>query len=127
MISGHGIRVFLGPSCSWDEARAVLEAEYRPPARRGDLLRAVADGVGTIVLIDGVLVYDYPPSPKEVFAALEQGVSVIGTASLGALRSVELRNHGMKGFGTIYQWYLSGIIDRDDEVVVPFDAETGIA
>jgi hypothetical protein len=43
--------VFLGPSLPRPVAEAILEADYRPPVRRGDL-----DDVGqarTVLLIDG--------------------------------------------------------------------------
>lgn len=123
----HRTRVFLGPSCSVAEASEILPADYQPPARRGDLLCAAAEGFKTIVLIDGLLIYSYPPSPKEVAAVLAQGIQVAGAASLGALRGVELRHLGMRGSGVVYDWYLTGRIDGDDEVVVPFDATSNEA
>ena len=32
--------VFLGPSLPLETARDILDAEYRPPAAQGDILRA---------------------------------------------------------------------------------------
>lgn len=119
--------VFLGPSCSGERALAALAAELRPPARRGDVERAARDGATTIILVDGYLVHDYPPSPMEVYGVLARGVRVIGTASLGALRAVELRDHGMIGSGWVYDQFVNGFIDRDDEVVVACDSRDGHA
>jgi len=67
------------------------------------------------------MIYDYPPSPQELLDALEAGVAVWGAASLGALRAVELRPFGMKGVGWVYERYLNGDIESDDEVVVTLD------
>lgn len=119
--------IFLGPSCQRPRAVQVLHGIYRPPARRGDLAQAVRDGAKTLVLIDGYLVYDYPPSPMEVYEVIQQGVKVVGSASLGALRAVELRYHGMIGVGWVYQRYLDGTIVADDEVVTTINPRTGAA
>lgn len=72
-----------------------------------------------IVLLDGCLVYAYPPSPCEVYEAIAAGVTVVGAASLGALRAVELRAHGMAGCGWVYERYLDRTCVADDEVVTP--------
>lgn len=119
--------VFLGPSCDVDRARSVLKADYRAPARRGDVARAAAEGARTIVLIDGCLVYDYPPSPMEIAEVIAESAIVIGAASLGALRGVELRRLGMKAIGWVFERYLDGTIVADDEVVVRVDPRTGAA
>jgi TfuA protein len=118
------IVTFLGPSYPRFLAQKILDADYRPPARRGDLIRAVKDGAQTIILIDGYLVYDYPPSPMEVHEVIARGVTVIGTASLGALRAVELKQCGMFGSGWVYERYLDLSIDSDDEVVTSLNART---
>jgi hypothetical protein len=101
----------------------VLDADYRPPARRGDLAQAAAEGARRIVLIDGLLVYAYPPSPSEIAEVMEQGVEVHGAASLGALRAVELRFCGMMGIGWVYKCYLYVTVDSDDEVVTPLSPQ----
>jgi hypothetical protein len=111
------IVVFTGPSCSTHVAGGILSAVYRPPAIRGDIAAAVDEGAEVIVLIDGVMVYAYPPSPMELADALRAGVRVFGCASLGALRSVELAPLGMQGIGWVFRQYASGRIESDDEVV----------
>ena len=112
------IAVFLGPSLRKDQACALLDADYYPPARKGDVYRIIASGVKTIILIDGV--FHTTPSvwQRELLDALEQGIQVMGASSMGALRAAELHQFGMIGGGTIFEWYRDGIIDGDDEVAL---------
>jgi hypothetical protein len=116
-----GIVVFLGPSLSWDKAERVLEADYRPPAKRGDLYSAAREGAEIILLIDGVFFQECSVAHKEVIYALEAGVKVLGASSMGALRASELDIYGMEGIGKIYQAYKSGHLVSDDEVALTFD------
>ncbi|MFJ2095435.1 TfuA-like protein [Streptomyces sp. NPDC087901] len=71
-----------------------------------------------MVLIDGV--YHQAPAlrHKEILAAMGRGVTVIGAASIGALRAAELDTFGMLGVGSVYAAYACGDIDGDDEVAV---------
>ncbi len=118
--------IFLGPSLSHEKARKVFaEADYRPPAKKGDFLRLAADpDVKMVGFVDGVFLQDYPPTPIEVYQlARKEGMLLAGAASLGALRAVELEKFGMVGIGKIFQLYKSGKIDADDEVAVTFDPE----
>lgn len=115
------IIIFLGPSLSRDKAKSILiDAEYKPPARKGDLLKV--DRYAIIGLIDGVFLQDYPPTPIEVYTAIARGAKVFGAASIGALRAVELERLGMKGIGTIFRLYRQGRIEGDDEVAVTFNS-----
>jgi hypothetical protein len=118
--------IFLGPSLSHERARRIFAgADYRPPAKKGDLLRLAADPeVRMVGLVDGVFLQDYPPTPIEVYQlARKQGVLLAGAASLGALRAVELEKFGMVGIGRVFQLYRSGRINADDEVAVTFAPE----
>ena len=116
-----GIVVFLGPSLSRDRAEKVLEADYRPPAKRGDLYLAAREGAEIILLIDGVFFQECSVAHKEVIYALEAGAKVLGASSMGALRASELDIYGMEGIGKIYQAYKSGHLVSDDEVALTFD------
>jgi hypothetical protein len=116
-----GIVVFLGPSLSRDKAEPVLEADYRPPAKRGDLYLAAREGADIILLIDGVFFQECSVAHKEVIYALEAGAKVLGASSMGALRASELDIYGMEGIGKIYQAYKSGHLVSDDEVALTFD------
>jgi hypothetical protein len=112
------VHVFLGPSVPIEDARSILDATYRPPVVMGDVYRAVRDGAEAIGIIDGL--FEQIPSVfhKEVLFALEQGVTVWGASSMGALRAAELEAFGMRGVGKIFERYRDGIYEDDDEVAV---------
>lgn len=110
------IAVFLGPSLAKHKAERVLQANYYPPVRMGDVYRLMATGVQTIVIIDGVFHNTTPVWQRELVAAIDKGITVVGASSMGALRAAELDRLGMIGHGQIYQWYRDGVIDGDDEV-----------
>ncbi len=118
--------IFLGPTLSIEKAKEILDADYRPPAKKGDLLRLIPSNVKVVGIIDGYFLQDYPPTPIEVYNLLrKEDVSVFGSSSLGALRAVELNKFGMVGIGKIYELFLKGVIDSDDEVAVTFTGYSG--
>ncbi|WP_292365842.1 MULTISPECIES: TfuA-related McrA-glycine thioamidation protein [unclassified Methanoculleus] len=122
----HGVVVFLGPSCDPAAAREILDADYRPPAKRGDILEAARAGARIIGLIDGVFFQDCAVAHREILAALRVGVRVVGASSMGALRAAELDSLGMEGVGEVYRAYREGRLVADDEVALLFDPETFI-
>ncbi|SEU10084.1 TfuA-like protein [Stigmatella erecta] len=118
--------VFLGPSLPASEARKRVPCHVLPPARQGDVWRALSLRPRVIALVDGV--FEAQPSVwhHELLAALEAGVAVFGGASMGALRAVELAPHGMVGVGRIFEWYRDGVVEDDAEVaLLHADAEHG--
>lgn len=121
------IIVFLGPSLEREAAAAILPAEYRAPAKRGDLLRAVEDGAAVIGLIDGVFHQESAVAHREILTAVRKGVRVVGASSMGALRAAEMDTLGMTGIGAVYRMYKTGELVSDDEVALVFDPETGLA
>lgn len=121
------IIVFLGPSLDRAAAEKILKAEYRPPAKRGDLLRAAEDGADIIGLIDGVFHQESAVAHREILAAIKQGVRVVGASSMGALRAAEMDTLGMTGIGEVYRMYKNGELESDDEVALVFDPESGYA
>jgi TfuA protein len=123
----HRIIVFLGPSLEREAAESILSAEYRLPARRGDLLRAVQDGAGIIGLIDGVFHQESAVAHREILAAIKKGVRVVGASSMGALRAAEMDTLGMTGIGEVYRMYKNGDLISDDEVALVFDPESGLS
>ncbi|ADO70749.1 TfuA-like protein [Stigmatella aurantiaca] len=110
--------VFLGPSLSASEARRLVPCHVLPPARQGDVWRALSLRPRVIALVDGV--FEAQPSVwhHELLAALEAGVAVFGGASMGALRAAELASHGMVGVGRIFEWYRDGVVADDAEVAL---------
>lgn len=121
------IIVFLGPSLEREAAEKILPAEYRPPAKRGDLLRAAEEGATIIGLIDGVFHQESAVAHREILAAVKKGVRVVGASSMGALRAAEMDTLGMTGVGEVYRMYKSGELISDDEVALVFDPESGLS
>ncbi len=120
-MGSREIVVFIGPSLDRATAEAILPAEYRPPARRGDVYRAAKEGARVIGLIDGVFFQDSAVAHKEVLSVLEMGVAVVGASSMGALRAAELYPFGMEGVGEIFRQYRDCDLISDDEVALIFD------
>ncbi|HXS59394.1 MAG TPA: TfuA-like protein [Candidatus Sulfopaludibacter sp.] len=113
--------IFLGPTLSTEKAKEILDADYRSPAKKGDFLQLIQSNVKIVGLIDGYFLQDYPPTPIEVYNLLrKKDVVVYGSSSLGALRAVELKKFGMIGIGKIFELFLRGVVDSDDEVAVTF-------
>lgn len=119
---GEGIVVFAGPTLPREPGpdwQVLLDAcDVRPPARRGDVLAALAHHPRTIVLLDGYYFTVPSVTHKELLYALDAGVRVIGAASLGALRAAELEPFGMEGVGAVFEGYKTGALDGDDEVAL---------
>ncbi len=118
--------VFTGPTLSALEARAELDAVYLPPASQGDVYRATLMRPRAIGLVDGY--FECVPAVwhKEILWAMTQGIHVYGSASMGALRALELAAFGMEGVGEIFDAYRDGGLEDDDEVAVAHGpAETG--
>jgi len=112
----------------YGEARSILpNADYMPPAARGDIAAAVKKCYDAIGLVDGVFYQRAAVGPREILNALEGGIKVVGGSSMGALRASELDAYGMVGVGKIYRWYKEGAINSDDEVALVFHPETGRA
>lgn len=110
--------VFLGPTLPEAEARAILDAEIRPPARAGDVLRAALDGPPAIGLVDGIFTAVPTVRHREILWALSRGIPVFGAASMGALRAAELDGEGMVGVGAVYRWVRRRPLAPDDAVAV---------
>ncbi|WP_282119447.1 TfuA-like protein [Ruegeria atlantica] len=110
--------VFVGPTLPAHEVTARLNAAILPPVQQGDVYRAAKDQPHAIGIIDGF--FEGVPSVwhKEILWAMEQGIPVFGSASMGALRAAELADFGMIGVGGIFKDYLSGVLHDDDEVAV---------
>jgi len=114
---------YVGFSISADDGRRIVDADFRPPVRRGDLPK-LSDDVTHVAIIDGVILSDAAVGHREIIALLERGVKVIGGGSMGALRAAELSGFGMIGVGSVYEEYASGRAEGDDEVLLAFDPAT---
>ena len=129
--------VFTGPTLPQAEAAALLDGgTILPPARQGDIWRAVrAHQPVAIALIDGVFFHQPAIWHREILWAMAEGVHVFGAASMGALRAAELAPFGMRGVGRVFDALCDGIwpgfdepFEDDDEVaVIHAPAELGHA
>jgi hypothetical protein len=107
--------LFVGPSLP-EAADHVQSAHVRDPAASGDVAKAVLEGATVIGIIDGYFENVASVWHKEILYALSQGVTVIGGASMGALRAAECAAFGMVGVGSVYEGYASGRLVDDDAV-----------
>jgi hypothetical protein len=110
--------VFSGPSLPPHALPLLSGLEWRPPARWGDFERVVHQRADAIALIDGTFETNLSVWHREILLALDNGIDVYGAASIGALRAVELADQGMRGIGKVYEAFLTGTLEDDDEVAV---------
>ncbi len=81
-------------------------------------MTAVDDGFDTVLLVDGRFMDVAAVTHEELLEVLHRGATVVGAASIGALRAAELRYQGMIGCGTAYSAILSEVITDDSELAV---------
>lgn len=94
------IHIFTGPTMSADIILQELPgATVWPPVAEGDIYRLALQKPAIIGIIDGY--FGNLPSVwhKEILFALKEGIHVIGSSSMGALRASELSDFGMIGCG----------------------------
>ena len=120
------IIIYTGLSLSFDEAKEILDTHedveviYKRPIKRGDLSLAIKEHPDIIGIIDGVFHQNSAVGHREILKAINEGITVIGASSMGALRASELDTLGMKGIGYVYEQYATS----DDDVAVMLDSET---
>ncbi|MBF0516261.1 MAG: hypothetical protein HQK97_03945 [Nitrospirae bacterium] len=112
--------IFLGPTMTLEEAKAIVpEAIYLPPVEQASLLSAVTTYRPDVIgIIDGLFGQSLSVWHKEILYALQRGIMVYGSSSMGALRAAETSDFGMVGVGEIYEMYASGQLNDDDEVAL---------
>jgi len=108
--------VFSGPTLPPTYVNRLTGAVSRPPAAQGDIYRAVSAGFEAIALVDGYFGWTRAVWHKEILWAMSNGVHVLGSSSMGALRAAELEAFGMIGVGRIFEDYRDGVIEDDDMV-----------
>ncbi len=118
------IAIFLGPSLSVKDAKRILQAQYYPPLKRGDISRVIEKGIECLGIIDGTFYHTLSVSSFEILSALREGINVVGASSMGALKAVECSPFGMIGVGKIFEWYQSEKIDAEDEVAITYNSKT---
>jgi hypothetical protein len=115
----------VGPTLP-DAHRWAGDILVRAPAVQGDIFQSVEDGAAVIGIVDGGFEYTAPVWHKEILYALSAGVTVVGAASMGALRAAECHAFGMIGVGKIFHEYATGVrVDDSDVAQVHGPAELG--
>jgi ribosomal protein S12 methylthiotransferase accessory factor len=120
-VPGQLVRpiVFVGPSMPHEEARRIFaDAEYRAPIRRGELDAVPNDAV--VGVIDGYFEPALAIAPAEVERAIERGVFILGSSSIGAVLASRVPK--MRGVGLVYELYRDALADSEIQCV--FDPET---
>ena len=111
------ICVFAGPSLAGHPPPPGVD--IFPPATRGALTAAVKAGYTRIGFIDGALEQNERLPLRELREALAtRRVAVVGGASMGAVRAVQLESAGMQGVGRVFRLFRRGSLADTDEVYV---------
>lgn len=114
--------MFVGPTAvgSVIETKSTPEITFMPPVRRGDIAKLVSSRQtpATMAIVDGTY-FAYPAVGHiEIRDAIQRGWEVWGLSSMGAIRAFEMRDLGMRGFGTVYEEFFKQIDFQDDEVAL---------
>ncbi|MER0481960.1 TfuA-like protein [Streptomyces sp. Edi2] len=119
------VHVFVGPSCPEPLAlRSHPGFILHGPVKHGDLFSAGLTEGDVVVIVDGIYHHRLALRHKEILDVLARGITVLGAASIGALRAAELDGFGMIGVGRVHHWYRTGVFEGDDAVSVAH-SETG--
>ena len=122
--------IYTGLSLSFDEAKEILDSHddveviYERPIKRGDLGHALKENPDIIGIIDGVFHQNSSVGHKEILNVINNGITVVGSSSMGAIRASELDSLGMIGIGYVYNQYATGKVASDDDVAVMLDSES---
>jgi hypothetical protein len=110
--------IFAGPSLPPSFRPSDPVIEWRQPVKQGEVYKAALTRPAIIGIVDGYFEVTPTVWHKEILWAMARGVHVYGSASIGALRAVELYTFGMTGVGCVFAAYRDGILIDDDEVAV---------
>ena len=101
--------VFVGPTLRPQDLPDDIVA--LPPVAQGDVYRIAQRRPQAIGIIDGYFEGVLSVWHKEILWALAEGIHVLGSASMGALRAAELHSFGMVGVGGIFEAYRDGELE----------------
>jgi hypothetical protein len=111
--------VTAGPTISAAEIRREIpSADVRAPIAFGDAFGYGLTAGDRLLIIDGLFLHRPSVRHKELLGLLDDGVTVAGASSMGALRAAELHPFGMLGYGEIFAGYRDGRLEADDEVAM---------
>ncbi|AGC62850.1 TfuA-like protein [Mycobacterium liflandii 128FXT] len=125
--TGGRIVVTAGPTISADDVHAVVpHAEVVPPIAFGHALGYGLRPGDALLIVDGLFFQQASVRHKELLTLISDGIRVVGSSSMGALRAAELHPFGMEGYGWVFEGYRDGLLEADDEVgMVHGDPEDG--
>lgn len=118
----HRPVMYVGPTLPvgsplHQEVHALFDV--REPVRRGDVRELIARREpGLLVIVDGRFQQTLAVGHAELRSALQGGWDVWGLSSMGAIRAYEMRDLGLRGFGTVYECFTSTSDFQDDEVAM---------
>lgn len=112
-------KIYAGSTSKECEKKGKLE--IAGPIKFGDLLQDTNSGIDVVGIADGVFMQDVSIWPREIIHAMNSGLTVFGSSSMGAIRAAELERYGMIGIGEIYDLYKNNLVDGDDEVAILHD------
>lgn len=92
----------------------LLGAVVVGPVKRGDLHHDIREKFDVVAIVDGLFHHTLALPCDEIRDALQSGVRVYGSSSMGAMRACELSTLGMVGVGEIYNMICSHRFFRDD-------------
>lgn len=127
MTTSRRVVVTAGPTIGVEDIRAVVpDAEVAPPISFGQAFGYGLQPGDTLLIIDGLFFQHPSVRHKELLTLIADGIRVVGSSSMGALRAAELHPFGMEGYGWVFESYRSGLLEADDEVgMVHGDPEDG--
>lgn len=127
MTTNGRVVVTAGPTIGADDIHAVLPtAEVVAPIAFGQALGYGLRPGDTLLIVDGLFFQQASVRHKELLTLIDDGVRVVGSSSMGALRAAELHPFGMEGYGWVFEGYRDGLLEADDEVgMVHGDPEDG--
>lgn len=118
--------LFAGPSLQGIDSRLLAcdNVELRPPVKRGDIERLVAQlPPSNLAIVDGVFHAHPAVGHAEILNALRAGWHIWGLSSMGAIRACEMNTLGMRGFGEVYRQFVTDPDMADDEVTLIHQSE----
>lgn len=111
------IVVTAGPTITAADIHAIVpNAEVISPISFGEALTYGLRRGDTLLVVDGLLREHPPVRHKELLTLIADGVRVVGSSSVGALRAAELHPFGMEGYGSVFEAYRDGVLEADDEI-----------
>jgi len=96
---------------------------FTKPAEQGDFFAVILENYKNVLLFDAYFYQKYPCTTLEILIVMKEGVNVIGSSSVGAMRAIELDNYGMIGSGYVYEYFKKQDIKPYHIVAQTYDNE----